>query len=251
MRKIVPICLASICAGALSAHAAVAGEWTALYTADAPPTEAAPGFANPFVPGDKLPATGAESPTVRYGVVDDPRVPGNKLFRFSTSVAEEKGSLKINLPKAQPDAATVMFRAEIGDKPCGIDVELDSATTRARARLLRDPAKGGLVVLDDPAVAGTPNEKAIVAPLDLSRPHTFRLTMSGGNTFNLYVDEDPKPVAANFVTASTKHTHFIRVGDASADFVSAGSLDWLAWDETAARPPAGDAPAGVIVDKAK
>lgn len=232
--------------GAPSAHAQ---GWSSIYTADTLPTVASATLAEPFALGDKLPATGATSTTVQYGLADDVMVKGNKVFWFSTAKADEKGSLKINLTSPQPNDATLMFRTINGFQPCGIDFELDSPITRARVRLLNDPVKGGMVLIDDPVTAGTPTYKSLTAPLDLTRWHTFRLTMSKGNTFNLYVDENPTPIFANFVTASTKHTHFIRIGDASGDFVTAGSLDWMAWDMSGAYAPDGKLPAGVIVDK--
>lgn len=221
--------------------------WSSLYTADTLPTIASATLTEPFVLGDKMPATGAESATVRYGLADDPDAKGNKVFWFSTSKAAEKGSLKINLTKPQPSDATVLFRSKIGNQAAGIDVELNSPTSRARVRLLNDPVKGAQLLIDDPVPA---NKNARSIALDVTRWHTFRLTMSQGNTFNLYVDENPTPVIANFVTASTKHTHFIRITDASDDYVTAGSLDWMAWDMTGAYVPGGNLPAGVIVDKA-
>lgn len=223
--------------------------WTAVYTADHLPTVASTTLTVPFVLGDKMPATGMESATVRYGLSEDPDLKGNHVFWFSTSKATEKGSLKINSPVPQPSNATLLFRSKIGDQPCGIDFELDSPLTRARVRLLNDAANGARVLIDDPVTAGTPKYNSASVALDITRWHTFRLTMSQGNTFNLYVDENPTPVIANFVTASTKHTHFIRIADASDDFVTAGSLDWMAWDVTGAYPPNGQLPAGVVVDK--
>lgn len=220
--------------------------WSSLYTADALPTAASATLAEPFVLGDKMPASVTENATVRYGLADDPNAKGNKVFWFSTSKAAEKGSLKINLTKPQPTDATVLFRSKIGDQPCGIDFELNSPTSRARVRLLNDPVKGAQLLIDDPVPA---NKNSASVALDVTRWHTFRLTMSRGNTFNVYVDENPTPVIANFVTSSTKHTHFIRIADASDDFVTAGSLDWMAWDMTGAYAPGGNLPAGVIVDK--
>src|SRR3972149_6450768 len=177
-------------------------------------------------------------------IIDDPDVPGNKLFKY---IQNESGSYtttyRIDLPVSFNKGAFVARVKGIdgltADRVMEIDVRSSNTGFRNKLTIRHD---------DTLAIMWPNNAKARVE--NITDWHIYRFVMEGA-TFTAYVDENPVPLLS--VTSNmTSSDSYFKWADGSGNFTFAGLVDWLIWDTSGAYAPGEGSPipANPVSDKA-
>jgi hypothetical protein len=188
--------------------------------------------------------TAADIGTAPYTIVNES---GNSVLSETSTTAADKNSWKLNNFK-QAKNATWLIRTKSGDKKTSLEFEINSksGTTMNRVYFRLVNSLAGTGVLKTNYL-----NTNITFPLDSSFAvksyHTYRITVENSTDFKIYLDENPAPIVSGTGAAGNTQTQFLRFGDIGSNWTE-GTLDWMAWDTTAAYAPGTTLPAGVIVD---
>jgi hypothetical protein len=227
MKRIFTLFKSIILSGALLflSHNLIAQNWT-IYDGTVLPSSATPAWTT----GD------VGTPPASYSITSD-----GYLYE-TTTASGDKQSFK--LAGTQPTAATWLIRVKAGNNDVSTEFELNSAGPYRIYFRLINYKKGGYLKTNYLVTNITyPSDST----LDVKAFHTYRLTVESGNSYKIYLDENPAPIVTGTCTTTSSNSQFLRFGDVGGNFTE-GYIDWMAWDATGAYAPGTTLPTGVTVD---
>jgi len=173
-------------------------------------------------------------------ILPDEDNPGNNVLQLISPEADPgKFMWKYTFTNDINDPLTLVARVKAveGEYARTMEIDLQQAGYRERLYIKND----NTWELNEADVAGE-------LPFNTLSWHIFRLTKDG-EQINLYIDENPEPVAS--VTAPTTTTeNYFRFGDGNGGSTLGGYIDWIIWDTTGTYAPGeGNALPDSLVDE--
>ncbi|UCH14081.1 MAG: T9SS type A sorting domain-containing protein [Bacteroidales bacterium] len=190
--------------------------------------------------GSQLPAdAGFSSADVKgkaivHSIVDDPDIPGNKLYEYYVDSADSKQQWEADFG-GPVDYITVVTRmkSSLPDTFIGVsNIRLYNGVNRV------------VFKLEDGRINPENTLQNVNYDMDGTEWHIFRFVMDGAFV-KVYLDERPKPVMVDTSASLNSNTYF-RFGDGSDGDEYGGQVDWIVWDTSGAYPPG----AGAVIPQA-
>ncbi len=195
-----------------------AQSWT-VYNADVDPLS--------FVPAFEV----TQQTNAINQIIADPDNTDNSLLQMTTALITDNNQWR------QPTTAenlTIVIKAksvDVANKNLLFDMDMrNSAAGRFSLRVLTDGTY-------NIASGGSGSD---VLGHNASEWTIYRFTKSGQNV-NVYLDEDPTPVATFVSTSTTDGSDYFRFGDGWGSGNIDTQIDWVTWDLTGAYSPADQA----------
>lgn len=185
-----------------------------VYTARVLPSENNPAFATSNVSG-----------TYTNTLLDDPDHPENSLLKLIAHPAASKFMWKYNWPADESPAVTMVARVKGVSDTLDRVMEFDFEHFGTRERLY--VKTNNTWELKESGTTGT-MKKA-------TGWHIYRITKEK-NLVNVYLDENPVPLATVIAPTTTTNKWF-RFGDGNSGSSLGGVVDWIIWDESGAYAP--------------
>ncbi len=195
-----------------------------LYTANVLPGENEP----PFSP------SGLAGAGLISNLIPDPTNPENSLLEIITVANADNGTWRMVYADAVTDVTVVMRVKSANDNGRRvIELDLDNGGFRERLYLNQEDDKIRLQHSDG---FGHLNEFSLPNDGSVKDWHIYRITKSATGAVNLYVDEDPVPLAEGQTNVTTSNNHF-RFGDTNGSHNISGLVDWIIWDVSGTYAP--------------
>lgn len=169
-----------------------------------------------------------------HSIIDDPDIPGNKLYEYYVDSADSKQQWEANFGEPV-DYITVVTRmkSSLPDSFIGVsNIRLYNGVDRVVFKL-----EDGRINPDNTVLNENYN-------MDGTQWHIFRFVMDSA-LVKVYVDERPRPVIIDTSNSPNSSTYF-RFGDGSDGDEYGGQVDWIVWDTSGAYPPG----AGAVIPQA-
>ncbi len=160
-----------------------------------------------------------------HSIIDDPDIPGNKLYEYYVDSALSKQQWEANFGKPV-DYITVVTRmkSSLPDTFIGVsNIRLYNGVDRVVFKL-----EDGRINPDNTVLN-------VNYDMDGTQWHIFRFVMDSA-LVKVYLDERPKPVMIDTSNSPNTSTYF-RWGDGSDTDEYGGQVDWIVWDTSGAYPP--------------
>ncbi|MFN3556346.1 MAG: T9SS type A sorting domain-containing protein [Bacteroidales bacterium] len=171
-------------------------------------------------------------------ILNDPDNPDNNFLEL---VTVQNGDNFMWRTMLQPDktAITMVMRVKAANDESRRVVELDLHHNGIRERMYIN-REANRVRLNEAIGGGDGGEIEAPEGVSLSDWNIYRLTMENG-LVNLYLNEDPTPIASGTSATSTTQQYF-RFGDGNGSHNAGAIIDWILWDETGAFAPGQGSP---------
>jgi hypothetical protein len=178
-------------------------------------------------------SSSSPGPNMVEEIIDDPVVPGNKLFHYQQLDPTGTRAYKFNYQSGATKVTSV-FRVK--------GIQVDSLNNELALAFDSQVINRNYMRLytDDSIVQSYRADGKVSLDANLEEWHIYRMAVNDTGRVDIYFDEDPTPVFTGKSTEANTQ-NYVRFGDWGSERV-AGLVDWVLTDSSGAYAPGEGAP---------